>query len=136
LVLLVSADLLGVFGRGYFARGRESTGDGSMEVQYERVERSATPSILTVQFGPSAIKDGRVQLWASETLVKQLGAQRVIPQPLSSAVGEGGILYTFEATKIPASVEFALQPPGPRICRLALRVPGFEQTDVRVVVMP
>lgn len=136
LVLLVLADLLGVFGRGYFAKGRVSTSDGSMEVHYERVERSATPSILTVQFGPSAITDGKVQLWASETLIKQLGAQRVIPQPLSSVVGEGGILYTFEATKVPASVAFALQPPGPGIGSLSLRVPGFEQRDVRVVVMP
>jgi hypothetical protein len=136
LVLLVAADLLGFFGRGYFAKSRVLTSDGSMQVQYERVERAATPSILMVQFGPSAIHDGRVQLWASETLVKQLGAQRVIPQPLSSVIGEGGILYTFEATKIPASVAFALDPPGPGICKLSLHVPGFEEKSMRVVVMP
>src|SRR4051812_27064190 len=108
--LLILLDLLGFFGRGPFAKTHRRTSDGTMDVQYERIERSATPSILIIQFGPSAIREGKVRLWASETMVKALGAQRVIPEPSASAIGDGGISYTFSAGTAPASVQFALQP--------------------------
>lgn len=133
---LIVVDLLGFLGRGYFAKAQVLTRDGTMNVQYERIERYSTPSILTVQFGPSAIHDGNVRLWASESLVKRLGAQRVIPEPAASVLGDGGILYTFAATKTPASAEFALEPPKPGIYKLSLRVPGAEQVTVKVLVMP
>jgi hypothetical protein len=134
--LLILADLLGFFGRGPFAKTHRRTSDGTMDVQYERIERSATPSILIVQFGPSAIREGKVRLWVSETMVKGLGAQRVIPQPSASAVGDGGISYTFSAGTAPASVQFALQPLTPGIHTLSLRVPGSEQMTMKILVMP
>jgi hypothetical protein len=134
--LLILADLLGFFGRGHFAKIRLRTSDESMDVQYERIERAATPSILIIQFGPSAIHDGKVRLWASETIVKELGAQRVIPEPSASAIEDGGISYTFSAGKLPASVQFALQPLAPGIHNLSLRVPGSEQMTVKILAMP
>jgi hypothetical protein len=134
--LLILADLLGFFGRGHFAKTRRSTTDGTMDVKYERIERAATPSILIVQFGPSAIHEGKVRLWASETMVKELGAQRVIPEPSASAIGDGGISYTFSAGRAPASVQFALQPLALGIHSLSLRVPGSEQMTMKILVMP
>lgn len=134
--LLVLADLLGFFGRGHFAKARLRTSDGMMDIQYERIERAATPSILIVQFAPSAIHDGKVRLWASESIVKRLGAQRVIPEPSASAIGDGGISYTFSAGTAPASVQFALQPLAPGIHSLSLRVPGSEQMTMNILVMP
>lgn len=107
-----------------------------MDVQYERIERSATPSILIIQFGPSAIREGKVRLWASETMVKALGAQRVIPEPSASAIGDGGISYTFSAGTAPASVQFALQPLAPGVHTLSLRVPGSEQMTMNILVIP
>jgi len=134
--LLILADLLGFFGRGHFAKVRLRTSDGSMDVQYERIERSATPSILIVQFGPSAIHDGKVRLWASESIVKRLGAQRVIPEPSASAIGDAGISYTFPSGAAPASAQFALEPLAPGIYTLSLRVPGSEQMTIKILVMP
>lgn len=134
--LLILADVLGFFGRGPFAKARLRTSDGTMDVQYERIERSATPSILIVQFGPSAIHDGKVRLWASESIVKRLGAQRVIPEPSASTIGDAGILYTFSAGSAPASVQFALQPLAPGSYNLSLRVPGSEQMTMNILVMP
>ncbi len=55
--LLILLDLLGVFGRGPLANARAETSDGSMQIQYERVERFSTPSLLTIRFGASAIRD-------------------------------------------------------------------------------
>ena len=134
--ILVVMDLLGCFGRGYLAKAQAKTSDGSLNVHYERVERFSTPSVMTIQFGQSAIHDGNLRLWISESLVKKLGAQRVVPQPASSTLDHGGILYTFPATAIPASVEFAMQPAGVGFSDLTLQVPGQEKLPLKILVMP
>ncbi len=134
--VIIVADLLGCFGRGLVANARTRTSDGSMDVKYERIERFSTPSILRIQFGPTAIHEGKVQVWISESLVKSLGNQRVIPQPSASTLQQGGILYTFPVTTIPAAVEFALEPVSPGIYELSMRVPGSETLKPRIYVMP
>jgi hypothetical protein len=134
--VLVLLDLLGVFGRGWLAKAHVRSKDGAMDVSYERIERFSTPSILDVKLGANAIHDGKVQLWISEGTVIDLGTQRVVPQPLSSVIGDDGILYTFEAGNLPASVQFALQPSAPGVFPLELRVPGSQMLTVKVVVMP
>lgn len=134
--LLVVLDLLGLFGRGWLAKGHVRSADSTMDIQFERVERFGTPSILDVQLGPNAIHDGKVQLWVNYAAVKQLGAKRVIPQPASSVIGDDGILYTFAASIPPASVQFALEPSSPGIFPLELRVPGSPMITVKIVVMP
>src|SRR5947209_8369850 len=131
---IVLADLLGCFGRGVLANTRLKTNDGAMDIKYERIERFSTPSILRIQFGPNAIQDGKIHLWISETFIKSLGNQRVVPQPLRSVVGQGGISYTFPATTVPAAVEFALEPLTPGIYNLALRTPGSQELHARIFV--
>jgi hypothetical protein len=133
---IVVADLLGCFGRGPVANARIRSNDGTMDVKYERIERFSTPSILRIQFGPTAIHDGTIQLWISDSFIKFLGNQRVVPQPSTSVLGQEGILYTFPATTLPAAVEFAMQPTTPGICDLRMRVPRSEELKARVYVMP
>ena len=134
--VIILLDLLGVFGRGPLANAKAATSDGSLDVQYERVERFGTPSYLTIHFGSNAIRAGKVQLWASDSLLKPLGNQRVIPQPSASEVGNGGVLYTFDASKPPALAGFALEPSKPGIEELTFRVPGFQPLTLRILVMP
>ena len=133
---VIVADLLGCFGRGFVANSHLRTNDGTMDVKYERIERFSTPSALRIQFGESAIRDGKVQLWISDKFIKSLSNQRVIPQPLSSVVGQGGVLYTFLAASPPAAIEFSLEPTAPGIYDLAMRVPGSEELRPRIFVMP
>ena len=134
--LFVLADLAGCFGRGPVATAEAQTKDGTLHVKYERIERFSTPSILTVEFDPSAIKNGNIQLWVSEDLVKPLGNQRVVPQPISSSLGNGGILYTFLAHGDHSSVEFALEPASPGIDQLTFRTPGGEELKLKIYVVP
>lgn len=133
---IVIADLLGCFGRGPLADAHVRTDDGTMDIKYERIERFSTPSILRIRFGPNAIQDGKIQLWVGNDLVNCLGNQRVVPQPATSVVGQGGILYTFPATAIPAEVAFGLEPTAPGIYNLRLRVPGSHELKPRIFVMP
>ena len=112
-LLVLICDLLGLFGRGWLAKATRATPDGSMKLDYERIERADTPSIMTFHFGPNAIHDGKIQLYVSESITRPLGAQRIAPQPLISAVGNGGNTYTFSATEAPATVQIELQPSFP-----------------------
>jgi hypothetical protein len=134
--LILILNLAGVFGRGPVAKARKRLPDGSMDIKYERIERYGTPSILEIRFGPDASRDGKVQVWASESLVKALGTERVIPQPLTTFIGNGGLLYTFAANRIPGSIEFDLQPAKVGSTDLRLQVPGHQEFRASVFVMP
>lgn len=136
LTIFILLSLAGVFGRGPAAKAHKQASDGSLDVKYERVQRFGTPSVMTVNFPQSSIHDGSVQLWASDNLVKPLGAQRVVPQPTQSVIGGGGILYTFPATTTPTSIEFQTQPSALGSSELRLKVPGRAELDLSVFVMP
>ena len=107
-----------------------------MDIKYERIERTESPSILTIRFGQSAIVDGKIKLYISESLVHGLGTQRIIPAPLASEVGEGGLTYTFLASKSPASVDLALEPTGPGMYEFTIGVAGAEPLHGKVFVVP
>jgi len=134
--LVLVLDLAGVFGRGWLAKQERKAEDGSIDVKYERIERTSTPSIMTINFGSSAIRDGQATLYVSNSLVKELAAQRVVPAPKSTVIGDGGLTYVFPASDAPASVEFALEPTGPGLRHFLLRVPGSQPVQADVVVMP
>ena len=142
-VMIVILDVAGVFGRGPVAKAHSFSPNRMMEVNYERIERFSTPSILTLHFTPSAVQNGEIHLWVSDSVIKELGNQRIIPQPQTSTTGNGGIFYTFLATSKPNSIEFALQPSSPGISHFAVSIPGatpeaqpVDQFESSVVVMP
>jgi len=134
--LVLILDLAGVFGRGWLAKEERKAQDGSLDVKYERIERTSTPSIMTINFDKSAIRNGQVMLYVSESLVKELAAQRVIPAPSTTIVGDDGLTYVFPASEAPASVEFALEPTGPGLRHFLIQVPGSQPVQGAVVVMP
>jgi hypothetical protein len=134
--LIIVLDLAGLFGRGPLAKAHRAAADGTINVRYERIERSDSPSILTVQFAESAIHEGKIKLYISDTLLKALGTQRVIPAPLESVVGDGGVTYTFLASKPPAFVDLALQPAGPGLFEFTIAVVGAQPVHAKVFVVP
>lgn len=142
--LIVVLDLLGAFGRGPLSHAHLTSSRGDLSLNYERVERFNTPSILTIHFAPSAVADGHIRLWVSDSIVKRLGNQRIIPQPESSTIVDDGILYSFAAASAaPGSVAFALQPADVGSSPFALRLVSHgslsQPQDVlqaKVFVMP
>ncbi len=132
--LIIVADIVGVFGRGPLAKARQQTSD--LTLNYERVERTSTPSIMTFRFAPSAIHNGEVQLFVSQSVIKQLGAQRISPQPEHSTLSDGGMTYTFPATSNNALVEISLEPALPGVYHFQTGLAGAELLQARVVVMP
>ena len=132
LVLLCT--VLGLLGRGPLSHGRLQ--NDAMTVNFERIARTGTPSLMEIVLSPAAIQNGKVQLYVSDTVIKELAAQRVVPAPAESVVGNGGITYTFPATETPASINFGLQPDGPGIYRMAVRIPGQAPLESNVYVLP
>jgi hypothetical protein len=135
-LLILVCDLLGLFGRGWLAKAKRSTADHALTLDYERIERASTPSIMTLKFGPAAIQNRQIQVFISDSMVKPLGAQRISPQPAVSAVGNGGITYTFAATQGPATVQIALEPSFPGRHSFRVQLLGNEPIDGNVVVLP
>ena len=135
-LLVLVADVLGVFGRGWLSKAERHTKDQTLHVKYERVERASTPSIMTISFGPAAIREGHIQLFVSESLIKELGNRRIAPQPASSVLGESGVTYTFPATAPPATIEFMMQPSFPGIHDFELQIPGSAAVHARIFVVP
>ena len=135
-LFILLADVLGVFGRGYLSKAELRAPDQSLFVKYERTERASTPSIMTVELGPAAVHDGKIQLFVSESLIKELGNQRISPQPASSVLSRSGITYTFPVASAPAIVEFAMQPSFPGLHSFTLQVPGSPAVHARVLVVP
>lgn len=134
--LILVADLSGLLGRGPLSKAEGQTSDGALRLKYEKVERSNTPSIMTVLPSAAALRDGSLHLFVSDSVIKELGAQRIIPAPASSTLGEGGVTYVFPATVMPMTVQFALQPSF--IGRHAFSV-GLSSQDAvsgKVLVLP
>jgi hypothetical protein len=69
-------------------------------------------------------------------MVKELGAQRVIPSPERTVLGGDGLTYTFASSGLPSSVEFALEPTGPGLQHFTIRVVGFSPVNADIFVMP
>jgi hypothetical protein len=107
-----------------------------MQVQYEHIARTGTPNMLEIRFTPSAIQKGRIRLFVSDSVAKELGMQRVTPMPIETSTGDGGLTYTFAATATPAAVKFMLQPDGPGVFPLTLGIVGAPLLQSRVIVVP
>ena len=134
--LIVVCDLLGVFGRGYVATAERKSADRTVDVHYDRIERANTSSRMTIRFGQPAIRNGEIHLFVSTSLVRDLGAERISPQPGKSAVGSGGITYTFPTTGLPASVDIAVSPSYSGVHTFTVGVPGADMVTAKVTVLP
>ncbi len=135
-VLVLLADLSGILGRGPLAKAERKSGDGTLDLKYERVLRENTTSMMAILPGQSAVRDGKVQIFVSDTLLKQLGTQRVIPQPETSTVGSGGVTYTFAASQLPMILQMELKPSKLGMSRFSVAVPGGQAVQAKAFVLP
>ena len=135
-LVIIMCDLAGLFGRGWLAKAEASTPDNALRIQYERVQRANTPSTLTMHFGSAAVRNGELHVFITDSIVHDLGAQRVAPQPAVSAVGKGGIAYSFPADGGTATVQIQLQPSAPGAYSFSVQPSGHATINARVLVLP
>lgn len=135
-VVVLIADLSGLLGRGPLANADRQTGDGVLRVKYERVQRENTSSIMTILPQESAMHDGKLRLFVSNSILDKFGAQRVIPQPETSSVGDGGVTYTFAAQGMPMTVQLELKPSFIGRHAFTIGIPGGESVQAKSLVLP
>jgi hypothetical protein len=73
-----------------------------------------------------------IRLYVSQSLVKALGTQRIIPAPGTTNVGNGGLTYNFPASRSPAIVQLALEPLGLGFYDLTVGVLGASSIQAKV----
>ena len=136
-LLLLVCDLLGLFGRGFLAIAKAAPATNSFFLDYERIERAGTPSIMTIHFSPEAVHEGKIQFFLSESVIKKLGAQRISPQPASSTLTSNGVNYTFPADGTgPAIVEISLSPSFPGRQTFDIHLADGSGVSGHILVMP
>jgi hypothetical protein len=128
----------GLLGRGPLSSSGASSPDGLMAIHFERVTRYKTPSRMEVNISQALTHEGAVSLWVSNDLLKQMGMQRVIPQPDHSLPDERGVTYIWskDSGHRGVQVAFDLQPEAPGISRETLRVDDAHQLTIRSIVLP
>jgi len=134
--IIIVCDVLGVFGRGWLARAKATTRDHVVVLSYERMERAFTPAILDLEIGQNAIRNGQVTVYVSGSVVKELGAARISPQPMTSTIGSSGYTYVFPVTSSPGTIQIALSPPSAGLRHFRVQVAGSEPIDASVLVFP
>ena len=134
--LILVADLAGLLGRGPLANRQRHTADNTLTLKYEGLQRANTSSIMTILPGANGLHDGKFQLFVSDSIVKQLGAQRVIPQPESSVIGSGGVTYTFATAALPMVIQIELKPSFIGHHDFTVGVPGGQPIGAGVFVFP
>ncbi len=135
-ILILLADLSGLLGRGPLANAERTGPDGSFKLKYERTLRENTASIMTLLPSASAVRHGELQVFVSASVVKQLGASRIIPEPKTSTLGNGGVLYTFPATNPPITVQIEVKPSFVGMHRFTVGIPGSGQVTAKSFVLP
>jgi hypothetical protein len=133
---VIALDLAGAFGRGPLARASATSPNQAIQAHYERIERSGTPSIMTVKIQDSPHSDPDVNLFISDSALSGLGLQRVIPAPETTSIGNGGLTYRFPRTSLPATVRFEFEPQGAGLYHVAVGAPGQAPIRVTVAVVP
>ena len=133
---ILICDVLGLFGRGWLANKRLTTSDGILTLQYERIERASTPSLMTLDFGPRALHNGKIELYVSDSLIKNLGTQRIAPEPAVSTLGDGGITYIVPATRAPALMQIEMEPSHPGLHHFRIQAEGSDPIDASIFVVP
>ena len=134
-VLVIVLDLAGVFGRGPLANAAAHSIDHGVELTYERIERSGTPSMMAVKIN-DVVGSQDVELFVSDSAVGGLGLQRVIPAPESTTVGGGGLTYRFPRGTLPALVRFEFEPVRAGLYHLAVGAPAQTPIQLTIAVVP
>lgn len=95
MLLLVAAAAVGLFGEGPLSDTRKRAGDHW--IRYERFGRLQAPVRIEVHPGPSAVRDGVVEIGFDGELVGRVEIESVTPAPLEGGIGEDTYLYRFAA---------------------------------------
>lgn len=109
MLIAAVAALLGLLGPGPASWVTAGEKGGALWVEYHRFERFKAPTALTVHVGPGAIRDGKVRVHISQSLMEPLDMATVTPQPDAVEAQGDQLIYTFAVapSDAPTSLSFS-----------------------------
>lgn len=123
LVVLVAA-MTGALGRGPLSQRRVEAPDGSVRVEYGRMERHGAPAALTVTARRRAPTDTSIWIWMNEDFLDGVAVDRLIPEPLTERSDARHTLLEFalprgtDSTRV--TIRFTPDRIGPRVLELGI----------------
>jgi hypothetical protein len=115
IALLVVAALLGMLGSvGPFATAHMMASDGSIDIDYTRLERHHAPARIVIEVAPEFAETSEVRLWLDADYVQTTGLQSIVPEPESVELGSERVIYVFAIGEGngPAEISFAYEHDG------------------------
>jgi hypothetical protein len=112
MMLMIIAASVGAFGHGLVASADTRTGDGRLEVKYDRIARHASPGPLSLRLLPGPLRDTIVDIWISREFLAGVRIERIEPEPDQEEAGEDGTRFRFRIADParPAHITFQVEP--------------------------
>jgi hypothetical protein len=137
LVLVVAATSVGVVGHGPVSWASARTGDGRIEVAYERFGRRGGSQTVTLSATSEAAADGQWTIRLSGALASDHELSTITPEPDAMRAAPDGIELTFgQRGDADLSVVLALSPGGMWTETSGVGIAGEEQLVVRQFIYP
>jgi len=139
MTLIVLAAVLGLLGdTGPLARAAAESPDGSLRVEYTRIEHHHSPSILIVTVSPDVVTAGEVRLWIDADYVANLSIDTIIPEPEGVEVGPDRVVYGFTVSEhyAPFEIVFNHEQDGYWWNQGKIGIEGGGVVELRQVVLP
>ena len=136
MLVVVIAALAGAFGRGPLAHATARAGDGSFELDYDRIARHFSNN--TFQFKLRADTPANLDtigIWFESEYLEGLDLQQITPTPIRMASGQGRTTFYFEAGP-GARIEFNYQPDAFGRRRSGVGIEQGASTYIRQFILP
>ena len=135
LGVIIALGIAGVFGRGPLNNVKRTLPDGTF-VQYERVIRFKSPTVLTFQL---PVSNGVARLEATTAAARKAGLQQIVPTPTQDLGSEHIGPIQFQASSPETKtvfVELAMQPSGIGPVLSKYSINNTTTLDIRQFVLP
>jgi hypothetical protein len=134
MAVFIAAGLAGALGRGPLSRAVAQA--PSVRVEYERVLRFRTPTLVGVRWSPPA--DHELSLRVQGSCLRALRVERVVPEPKATAPVADGMWLQFDAptAESPVDVALALEPGQLGRARCVIEPDGSEPVTITQLVLP
>lgn len=104
MLVIAIAALTGIFGGGPFASAEAASPDG-LRVRYERVIRLRAPQTLYIEAPAGAARaDSTLSIWLDREWLESNGLEAIVPEPESSLLEGGRIVYEFRVARASGSI--------------------------------
>jgi hypothetical protein len=107
--LVVLAALSGLLGPGPLSGAAAGERAAGLQVSYERFERSHSQTMIRIEVGPPAIRDGAFQLWIGREYLDAVRVLRMDPEPDGSEVAPDRVIHSYRAPGGPVAINIHLE---------------------------